>query len=105
MKRSRKKNEGAALFVVLVVLFAFFSIASPFFFSDRNVIVILQQSALIGMIVAEFFTALSGLGAIIVTSVSLENDGVATKITLRAPVPPKPWQALQATATWAPVRG
>ena len=50
-KRSRVSvPETAALFVVLVVLFIFFSLTSPFFFSDRNIIVILQQSALIGMI-------------------------------------------------------
>ncbi|MFV2064975.1 MAG: ABC transporter permease [Chloroflexota bacterium] len=44
--------ETAALFVVLVVLFVFFSITSPFFFNDKNIIVILQQSAMIGMIAA-----------------------------------------------------
>jgi ribose transport system permease protein len=44
--------ETAALFVVLVVLFVFFSLTSPFFFNDKNIIIILQQSAMIGMIAA-----------------------------------------------------
>jgi ribose transport system permease protein len=44
--------ETAALFIVLVVLFVFFSLASPFFFNDKNIIIILQQSAMIGMIAA-----------------------------------------------------
>lgn len=53
----RKKTRAsipdtAALFVVLVVLFVFFSLTSPFFLNDRNIIIILQQSAMIGMIAA-----------------------------------------------------
>jgi ribose transport system permease protein len=44
--------ETAALFIVLVVLFVFFSLTSPFFFNDKNIIIILQQSAMIGMIAA-----------------------------------------------------
>lgn len=52
-RRSRVSvPETAALFIVLVVLFVFFSLTSPFFFNDKNIIIILQQSAMIGMIAA-----------------------------------------------------
>jgi ribose transport system permease protein len=52
-KKSRVSiPETAALFVVLIVLFIFFSITSPYFFNDKNIIIILQQSAMIGMIAA-----------------------------------------------------
>ena len=44
--------ETAALFAVLIVLFVFFSLSSPFFLNDKNIIIILQQSAMIGMIAA-----------------------------------------------------
>jgi ribose transport system permease protein len=52
-KKSRVSiPETGALFVVLIVLFIFFSVTSPFFFNDKNIIIILQQSAMIGMIAA-----------------------------------------------------
>jgi len=44
--------ETAALAVVLVGLFIFFSITSPYFFNDRNFIVILQQVVRIGIVAA-----------------------------------------------------
>lgn len=44
--------ETAALFVVLVVLFVFFSFTSPFFFSEQNIINILQNVARVGIIAA-----------------------------------------------------
>jgi ribose transport system permease protein len=42
--------ETAALIVVLVVLFAFFSIASPFFLKPENLVNILQNVAVVGII-------------------------------------------------------
>jgi ribose transport system permease protein len=44
--------ETAALFLVLVVLFVFFSITSRFFFNEQNIINILQNVARIGIIAA-----------------------------------------------------
>ena len=42
--------ETAALFIVLVVLFVFFSITSPFFLNEDNIINILQNVARIGIV-------------------------------------------------------
>jgi ribose transport system permease protein len=42
--------ETAALATVLVVLFVFFSITSPYFFNDKNLLVILQQVTRIGIV-------------------------------------------------------
>jgi ribose transport system permease protein len=44
--------ETAALFLVLVALFTFFSLTSPFFFSEQNIINILQNVARVGIIAA-----------------------------------------------------
>ncbi len=44
--------DTAALAIVLVGLFIFFSITSPYFFNDRNLIVILQQVVRIGIVAA-----------------------------------------------------
>ncbi len=49
--RSRVRlPETAALFVVLVILFVFFSIASPYFFNADNLVNILQNVARIGIV-------------------------------------------------------
>lgn len=45
-----KVPETAALVVVLVVLFGFFSIASPFFLKPENLVNILQNVAVVGII-------------------------------------------------------
>lgn len=42
--------ETGALLVVLAVLFAFFAIASPFFFNSENLVNILQNVAVVGII-------------------------------------------------------
>jgi len=50
-RRSRVSiPETAALAVVLVALFIFFSITSPYFFNDKNFIIILQQVVRIGIV-------------------------------------------------------
>lgn len=50
-KRSRVSiPETAALAAVLVGLFIFFSITSPYFFNDKNFIIILQQVVRIGIV-------------------------------------------------------
>jgi ribose transport system permease protein len=50
-RRSRVSiPETAALFVVLVVLFVFFSITSPFFLNEENIINIFQNVARIGIV-------------------------------------------------------
>lgn len=50
-RRSRVSiPETAALFVVLVVLFVFFSITSPFFLNEANIINIFQNVARIGIV-------------------------------------------------------
>lgn len=52
-KKSRVSvPETAALFLILVVLFIFFSITSPFFLSENNIINIFQNVARIGIIAA-----------------------------------------------------
>ncbi len=49
-RRTFHVPETAALAVVLVGLFIFFSITSPYFFNDKNLIVILQQVTRIGIV-------------------------------------------------------
>jgi ribose transport system permease protein len=49
-RRGFNVPETAALAGVLVLLFIFFSITSPFFFNDKNLINILQQVARIGIV-------------------------------------------------------
>lgn len=51
-KRKFRVPETAALAGVLVLLFIFFSITSPFFLNDKNLIVILQQVVRIGIVAA-----------------------------------------------------
>jgi ribose transport system permease protein len=50
-RRSRVSvPETAALAAVLVALFVFFSVTSPYFFNEKNLIIILQQVVRIGII-------------------------------------------------------